>query len=62
MTKQKNDNQLKPCPICGGTAGYGHDMFTETHWISCMNCGLTSAIFYSIDEATEYWNNRKNDR
>lgn len=63
--------ELKMCPFCGSEAavdfGYKAD---EGHYVACTSCqanvgkgldtsgGLSWAIFQTIDEAIEAWNNR----
>ena len=47
--------ELKPCPFCGGEAGF----YAETvHWINCKKCGAESAYYETPEEAIEAWNRR----
>lgn len=49
------NNELKPCPFCGGEARrVGHYPYS----ITCCNCRATTVICNTPDDAIDAWNNR----
>lgn len=52
-------SELKPCPFCGGEAGYESTQhkYGVVHSIYCEECGVETARL-SRDEAIEAWNRR----
>lgn len=52
-----NENELKPCPFCGGKAKLMDMGFP--HWVYCENCGakVHGRTFYEED-SVEAWNRR----
>ena len=49
-------NELKPCPFCGGEAGFEYD--SGMVCIDCDDCFATTGLFMSQDIATKKWNAR----
>ena len=54
--------ELKPCPFCGGEAGFDHDD-NGWVWIDCASCGAsTNARVSAMDDCkpllAEQWNRR----
>ena len=58
-----NDN-LKPCPFCGGKAqfarGFDHGEIGAIRWVSCTRCGAMtlSKLYKTEEEAAVVWNTR----
>ena len=62
------ENELKPCPFCGGNAELRHEYASSGYsYIQCGQCGIKSVMFIksfdrsSDEDATNYWNRRCND-
>lgn len=49
------NEELKPCPFCGGKAVAPSEMY---HHVSCSKCGATGANWAEYDSAIEAWNTR----
>lgn len=58
------DNEIKPCPFCGGKAELNTEKGRFFSYIKCTNCGAESGLVkisaeYCADErAKELWNRR----
>lgn len=58
------DDELKPCPFCGGKAyiNVDHEAVEDTekrHWaytVVCNRCCATSGLTYLPEKAREAWN------
>lgn len=51
------DNQLKPCPHCGGTDLQADwNSVYEVHFVRCYNCHMQGAEIYGRDKAADAWN------
>ena len=48
--------KLKPCPFCGGEAGYGYD--SSMIYVDCGDCFATTGMYMSQDIAAKKWNTR----
>lgn len=67
IKENKNEQKLKPCPICGSnkvvkTIQHGWGVSTKDRSrIECKSCGLKTRIFYSYEKekVEDYWNGRK---
>ena len=62
------ENELKPCPFCGGDAELRHECAGPGYsYIQCDQCGIKSVSFMkafdrsSDEEAISYWNRRCTD-
>lgn len=56
------EDRLKPCPFCGGEAGYTNAQLpngTEVYYIECLECGASSAVYGTAEKACREWNTRK---
>ena len=56
------EDNLKPCPFCGGEAGYTNAQLpngTEVYYIECLECGASSAVYGTVEKAVKEWNIRK---
>ena len=62
-----NDEELKPCPFCGGNAIVKvktFDVFNAAAWIECDRCHArtdlveASVNYTAVERAKEYWNRR----
>ncbi|MDX1473345.1 MAG: Lar family restriction alleviation protein [Reinekea sp.] len=49
-------DELKPCPFCGGEAGFEYD--SGMVYIECDDCFATTGLFMSQDIAAKKWNTR----
>ena len=60
----ENNNELKPCPFCGGKAKLEFDDEACYHggrgldFVECKKCHAKSALADSEIEAITLWNNR----
>ncbi len=50
-----SDENLKPCPFCGGVAEIRTD--GRTGWVKCVSCGMTTWSG-GYDEVVAAWNRR----
>lgn len=62
------DDELKPCPFCGGKAKYDDNFYKNGtgHYVYCENCGASSCILigencFSKKYVFDQWNRRVND-
>jgi Lar family restriction alleviation protein len=60
---EREKDELKPCPFCGGKAEVMNDDFFEVFdanafWIKCTECGLTTGDSATEEEAIKAWNRR----
>lgn len=60
------DEVLKPCPCCGGKAGYTTERYYATTYVAvqCNFCGLQTIDFVgetAWEDAADAWNRRVND-
>ena len=57
------NNELDPCPFCGGEAELHYsDLFKGQiyYWIGCTECGIEQGYSCNTaEEAIELWNTRK---
>lgn len=64
-SRQAANEQLRPCPFCGGKAHVNDHIYFEvppTYGIVCGECGSMSRQFYdTMGEAVAAWNTRKED-
>lgn len=52
------------CNHCGGLAkirSIRHRGHTCCHYIECLNCGISTRRYATLDEAVAAWNRRPND-
>lgn len=56
------NEELKPCPFCGGRAGlWQKEHYRESEYrVFCMKCHVTQAgqFYYSKNDAFDAWNRR----
>ena len=52
--------ELKPCPFCGGEAETYPYYFNEWY-IGCSECSCDLGVFDTKEEAIEAWNKRVNE-
>ena len=52
-----SDNQLKPCPFCGGEAQLKSCGYTSNS-VYCIMCGASSGVYPLEQFAVEEWNRR----
>ena len=55
--------ELKPCPFCGGSAFIpksedGGDLLP---WVACIECGVETDCYETVEKAIEAWNRRMQD-
>ena len=58
MTPEYSNNNLEPCPFCGGKSEILHGESMRSYVIECKKCELTTPDFSAIEAALNYWNNR----
>lgn len=51
----RNENELLPCPFCGGEATM-HDSCES--WVECNRCGARTKMCACREGAVEHWNRR----
>lgn len=51
----------KPCPFCGSNMTSKEHGTLKGHWFKCLNCGASSDIYNSYEEAKTAWNRRPDD-
>lgn len=63
----KHNEQLKPCPFCGGKGeihqapiNFRLGIEDEVYWVQCRNCFAKAGNSYSEEKAISGWNRRKN--
>lgn len=64
----QNNPDLKPCPFCGGEAGFGRVTYSDQpgktfYHVSCMTCharvaDIGGTSFDTKEEAVAHWNRR----
>lgn len=54
------NDELKPCPFCGGEAKRSEETYGVTFmsWVYCTSCGAQGASRHIEAEAAEAWNAR----
>lgn len=52
-----SEEELKPCPFCGGSPEIISDKSNESHYISCLDCRASTMYSYKID-IIKAWNTR----
>ena len=52
------NEELKPCPFCGGEAEKEWGI-PSIFWIKCTGCGVEGSQHGSLDDAIKAWNTRK---
>ena len=60
--KEYFEEELKPCPFCGGEAKLHeqkHREYASTYYVECKNCECKTIEFLNKDDACERWNTRK---
>ena len=54
--------KLKPCPFCGGSAFIPKsDSGDLLPWVACIECGVETDCYETVEKAIEAWNRRVND-
>lgn len=48
--------ELKPCPFCGGKAGF--ELYRDSYYIRCKKCGIRTSVEFTVIKAIEAWNKR----
>lgn len=56
-------DKLKPCPFCGGEAGFIEPIYVRSeadypYVIECSQCGIQTSIYNNQDQAIAAWNRR----
>lgn len=51
-------SELKPCPFCGSYDSEMQQCHAE-HYVQCLECESSSALFSSRRQAREMWNRRE---
>ena len=52
--------EMKLCPFCGGEAGITWDKWQDDELYCCVecDCGVSTGVYETVDEAAEHWNRR----
>ena len=54
--------ELKPCPFCGGSAFIPKsDSGDLLPWVACIECGVETDCYETVEKAIEAWNRRMQD-
>ena len=54
--------ELKPCPFCGGNAFIPKSNSGDLlPWVACIECGVETACYETLEKAIEAWNRRTYD-
>jgi len=61
------DNELKPCPFCGGKPQFDecYDNASKRYSITCFNCGIEMRRWESTEDKSKIiaaWNRRANEQ
>lgn len=58
-------NELKPCPFCGGEVTVDYNSYTKVYSIGCGNAGCACNVgtlpCKTAEKAIEIWNRRTNN-
>lgn len=57
---KRTNEELKPCPFCGGKDIRIWD--TSTPWVQCWDCLASTACGNTLEEAIKYWNRRARNK
>ena len=52
------NNELKPCPFCGGKAILSEDKRYNVHSVFCNECYIETSLQNTEQETIEAWNRR----
>lgn len=55
------NEQLKPCPFCGGEAILIKEKIITRFYVECKKCSAMTNLFTTKEEAIEVWNRRTNN-
>lgn len=53
------NEQLKPCPFCGGKAELR--CFMNFFWVKCIKCEVSTDAKPSLEKTIKAWNRRTNN-
>lgn len=58
-TEKGKTMELKPCPFCGGSAFIPKsDSGDLLPWVACIECGVETDCYETVEKAIEAWNRR----
>ena len=52
------NEELKPCPFCGGKAYIEKNRYKYAYWIKCYDCRVETEAYDYVEEAINVWNRR----
>lgn len=60
------NNELKPCPFCGGEASFEQhkmrDFDVMVYYVRCCRCGCSTSRYVERSPAATMWNTRKGEK
>lgn len=54
LLSDKGEKRVNLCPACGGFVTF--DEYNRKKRVLCANCGLSSLLYRTVDEAVQEWN------
>lgn len=56
VDRNKDKDELKDCPFCGGKAAIGEG--SDHAYVTCVNCACATPVCASVEQAILVWNTR----
>ena len=55
------EEDLMPCPFCGGKAFFSYDKGIQCYAVYCSICDAMIPLYMTPEEAAKHWNGRADD-